>query len=260
MGKIQNSPLVEAIFELRWGERQQGQFEFPKEELDFFPGIFSQAVKNQGFIFSEKLNNENANLVLPFVVKHRFRAAENVWPCIQIGLGVFTINQIGNVSASSADKDDYDWDTFKPQIESGLESLDASYPAGLEGLRSLRAILRYQDAFILGASETLESFVNNKMKTNIKVSDSFTDHPNISIDAKKIKLEFEHEVSTPDGVITISVMSAEVNGSSGIVMDTVVSSIIDDEKKTLRGLIEWCEEAHEIQRHAFDTIIQTHKL
>jgi len=182
MGKIQNSPLVEAIFELRWGERQKDRFEFQKEETDFFPGIFSQTIKNKGFIYSEQPNSEGANLMLPYVVKHRFRMAENTWPCIQIGLGIFTVNQVGNVSVASADKDDYDWETFKPQIKSGLKSLDESYPMGLGGVLNPRAILRYQDAFILSKGETLESFVNNKMKTSIKVSDSFTSHSDIGID------------------------------------------------------------------------------
>jgi uncharacterized protein (TIGR04255 family) len=260
MGKIQNSPLIEAIFELRWGEIQKGRFQYKKDETDFFPGIFSQSVKEIGFEFSEQVNYEQGKLSLPYEVKHRFRKSENTWPCFQIGLGVFTANQLGNLSLDAPEEDEYDWDDFKPVIESGLNALDQSYPSGIKSLIHPQAVLRYQDAFILDSNESLESFVSNKIKAEIHISNVFTDQPNISDNSKNIRLEFVYETSRPEGIITITVSSAQINGKRGVVIETTVASDIADESRSLGDLIDWCEEAHDLQRHTFETLIQTSDL
>lgn len=255
MGKIENSPLIEAIFELRWGIGEQGQFEYSKDEMDFFPGIFFQSLKELGFTHSELLSKEQGRPDLPLEPKHRFRKAINEWPCFQIGLGLFTANQIGNLSVgpNKKDRDAYDWDTFKPSIVKGLKAFDGAHPLSIKGLISPRVSLRYQDGFILDG--TIESFVSNKIKANIEISNVFTDQPNISKSARDINLNFVYETDRPKGTITISVISAQISGKRGIVIDTVVSSKLESNALSVEKLATWCEEAHDLQRHSFETLI-----
>ncbi len=263
MGKLKNSPLVEAIFELRWGETQAGHFEYPNEELNFLPGIFSQSVKEQGFGFAEQLNesSDRPNISnFPYQVRHRFRKEAGKWPCFQIGLGIFTANQIGNLSLNASENDDYDWDDFKPAIITGLVSLDKSYPSGLNNLNSPQAILRYQDGFYLRDDETIESFVATKIKANIEIANVFTEQEHISNDAQDIHLVFAYQTTRPVGQITISVNSAQMNGRRSVMIETTVSSRIDEKNKSVDYLTNWCEKAHDLQRHAFDTLIKTSEL
>ncbi|MCU7812243.1 MAG: TIGR04255 family protein [Candidatus Thiodiazotropha sp. (ex Notomyrtea botanica)] len=259
MGKIKNSPLVEAIFELRWGEIQPGKLSFPKEESDFFPGIFSQSVRDMGFSYYEQVNSGEIRPALPFDVKHRFRQSQHSWPCFQIGLGIFTANQIGNLSVESGD-DEYDWVTFKPFIMSGLTALDKSYPSGLENLARPKANLRYQDGFILEEGETLESFVSNKIKADLKIAHVFTDEPSISDSCKDIKLDITYETKRPQGSISISLISALIHGQRGIVIDTSVISDFSSGDLSVELFDQWCEESHDLQRHTFNTLIRTSDL
>ena len=263
MGKLKKSPLIEAIFELRWGETQPGQFEYPNEELNFLPGIFSQSVKESGFGFAEQVNvtADRPNIPnLPFEVRHRFRKDNGKWPCFQIGVGIFTANQIGSLSLNAADNDEYDWDYFKPAIVIGLESLDKSYPAGLNNLRSPQATLRYQDGFYLSDEETIESFVANKIKANIEITNVFTDQEHISSSGQNLRLDIAYDTTRPEGEITISVVSVQMNGRRSIMIETTVSSKIKEGNKSVDYLTNWCEQAHDLQRHAFETLIKTSDL
>ena len=259
MGQIENSPLIEAIFEIKWGEMEQNHFVFSKDESDFFPGIFLESLKKIGFSHFELLNSENERPSLPYEPKHRFRKEENKWPCFQIGLGLFTANQVGNLSIGQNDKDEYDWDTFKPTIVRGLESLNNSYPSNILGLNKPRVSLRFQDGFLLN-HDTFESFVSNKIKANIEIYSLFTDQPNITKSAKNIKLDFVYETTIPKGTITISVMSAHINGERGVVIDTTVSSKFETGTLSVDILSNWCEEAHDLQRHSFATLISKNDL
>lgn len=256
MGKINNPPLVEAIFELRWGEQQKGRFQYQKDETDFFPGIFSQSVRDLDFKFSELVNFDQGRPNLPFEIKHRFRKAVNTWPCYQIGLGIFTANQIGNMSLEADEKDEYNWDEFKLVIDSGLKAFDKSYPSGINNLVHPKAILRYQDAFKLDSDKSLEWFVTDRIKADIHISHVFTDQPHISESSKEIKLNFVYETSRPNGIITIAVSSAQINGERGVTIDTAIISDLADNNRSLSYLENWCNEAHDLQKHAFNTLIR----
>ena len=225
MGKIPNSPLIEAIFELKWGEKQPGHFEYSKEEKDFFPGVFYDAIKKEEFSYSEHVGRPEEQLNLPFQVAHRFRKSEGQWPCYQIGLGIFTANQIGNMSV------------------------------GPDGIG-----LKYQDGFILEDGETIESFISKKLKTNIDISSEFLSNDKISKSAENIRLRISHRTLVPSGSIAISVLSAQFGGKPGLVIETEVFSQLGSSERKLDFLAKWCEEAHDLQRHAFNTVIKTENL
>ncbi len=259
MGKIDNSPLIEAIFELKWGMTKD-QFEFKKDEADLFPGMFYQAVKEIGFDKNEQVNIEPGRPRFPLEVNHRFRKSQNGWPLFQIGLGIFTANQIGDISIEATKDEQYDWDTFKPTIISGLSALNNTYPNGINSLINPKVSLRYQDGFILSEGETIESFVNNKIQANINISSVFTDQKDIKKDSKEVNINLVYETTRPNGFITISVITALIKGEKGIIIDTAVSSNFESEHLSVNALEEWCEQAHDLQRHAFETLIEVKNL
>ncbi|MFE8073279.1 TIGR04255 family protein [Marinobacteraceae bacterium S3BR75-40.1] len=260
MGQIPNSPLIEAIFEIRWGEEEQGHFKYSKEEVDFFPGIFFNTVKDKGFGHSENVGEDPDRPKLPFEVRHRFRKNSGSWPCFQIGLGLFTANQIGNRSVDSGNKDEYDWKNFKPVIIDGIQALNSSLSDGIKNLTNPRVYLRFQDGFILENNETIESFVSKKLKTEIKIPDDFLTNEFIENNSENININFSHNCTKPEGKISITVSTAFISGKKGLVFETVVASSIKENERTVEHLNEWCEHAHDLQMHAFRTIIETDKL
>jgi uncharacterized protein (TIGR04255 family) len=257
MSKMQNSPLVEAMFELKWGMDSPSQFRYSSEERDLFPGVFSKAIGDVGFAHSESIVRQPANekLTLPFEVKHRFRRNPEQWPCYQIGLGIFTVNQIGNVGRPEDQADEYDWDTFKPAIAKGLEVFDSSFKKGLGGLIKPQTMLRYQDAFKLKDTESFETFVQTKLSINIEISESFTSCPSINKAASDASIHLKYETTTPQGAILVSVSNVQISGERGVMIETVVVSDLQS-PQSVTSLVDWCEQAHDLQRHAFDTLIR----
>ena len=254
MGRIDNSPLIEAIFELQWGERMPGHFEYEREETELLPGIFTQLAKEEGYSFAERLSDLAAPSI-PYICKHRFRKATNKWPCFQLGMGIFTANQIGAVSVDAGTNDEYDWDIFKLDIKKGLSIFDNSHPSGISELISPLGQMRYQDGFILEHDETFEEFVSNKIKADIHLSKIFLNNQDISNNSSDLRMEFIYETTRPKGHISISVFSAQINGKRGVVIETKVASRLNGRHQSVESLMEWAEEAHDLQRHSFKTLI-----
>ena len=103
MPQLSQAPLIEAIFEIRWGSPQPAKggmvnWNFDDEDTSFFVGQFHGVAKARGYSTVERPNP--TGLSIPHVVTHRFRPKPNVWPCYQIGLGIATVNQIN---------DGYEW-------------------------------------------------------------------------------------------------------------------------------------------------------
>ena len=107
MSKLKNAPLVEVIFEIKWGKTTQKEhellIEFTQEEQSLMPGKFQLHAENVGFSFLEVLKNQPP---LPHLVKYRYREKPGSYPLYQLGNGVFAINQ--------TDFEDYkyDWEWF----------------------------------------------------------------------------------------------------------------------------------------------------
>ncbi len=119
MATLSEAPLIESIIEIRWGEHKiepnkPVEFKFSAEDTDFFPGQFHSIANSYGFVFVERINKDVPPFI-PHVVRYRFRRTEGTWPCYQIGLGIFTVNQVN---------EGYNWGTFKKDILTGLEMLE----------------------------------------------------------------------------------------------------------------------------------------
>lgn len=255
MGQTPNSPLIEAIFELRWGQDNRGHFSFDRNETDFFPGQFKEAISAAGYPNTEIIQTEEGRPTFPFEVKYRFRKEPNTWPCTQLGLGLLTTNQLGNFSSDLTGKDGYDWDTFKPEIETALSVLDRTFPGGIKALRGPKASLRYQDGFVLGSGESFEDVIRDKIKVKAALHGGFTNHENIRNETSSIQLSFQYESTKPKGSIFINVSSALIRGKKGIVIETHVMTDFSSQSLSKDDLLDWAEEAHDLQRHSFKTLI-----
>ena len=251
MPSLPNAPLVEAIFELRWGEAatnpdQPTTWIFSEEDSEFFPGEFYRVAREAGFASIERPNPPGVSF--PHMVSHRFRQAPGKWPCYQIGLGLFTANQI---------KDGYRWNDFKSVIRQGLTLLDRGHPRGLNGLPPFWVELRYRDAFRLGPRETPADFIANKLTVRVEPPSEFLAGRNLEQETlAPIRIGLEIHASAPPATVIIDLMQAQIQNEPGFVMDTIVRSIPPDcPPFALEDLDAWLEDAHRIQKHAFETLI-----
>ncbi len=250
MSTLKHPPLIEAIFELRWGEVAPGELTYTQEEQSLFAGKVSASAALQGFTRCETMKQGGSPISLPMSVSHRFRKAENKWPCYQVGLGIFTANQVA---------DGYSWLSFKEAIATGIEIYNEAEPEQLRSVKNtLQITLRYQDAFFPGPKETVKEYLNEHFNIEAGLPESFMQSANIDEGKSSVNIQFNTNTNTPKGNISINIANAFINGRSGLLMEIVVSSRAKD---AIEGelnddaLLNWTQKAHMLQQHSFETLV-----
>jgi len=248
------APLIEAIFEIRWGRKDQNSFEYSNNEQSLFPGQISAHASNEGFTEVESFNFGPApsGALIPQRITHRFRVGPNAWPCIQLGLGIFTVNQV---------EQGYSWSGFKNSISKGLRVFKNSKPESfLKPSKSVTLVLRYNDAFFPSEeSLTNKEYVEKHFNIDASLSENFISDRRIIDDATDISFRVSMRTSDPEGSISVSIFSAVIGGNPGLIMETIVESdtrSFSIDNFSLDKVVDWCEEAHYFQKHAFETLIK----
>jgi len=244
MTRLSHAPLIEAMVELRWGQIEQKDktlaFNFPQEDITFFPGQFHAVAAKNGFAVSEQVNPTP----LPHLISYRFRKHANTWPCYQIGMGIFVTNQINN---------GYDWSTFKPDVLLGIQMLNDGHPLTLAKLPMTEITLRYQDAFKLDPDESPSDFLKNKLQIGFTPIEDFLKVPFICNNVQGQIIGFQVETTEPAGTLRFDINQATIEGHAGFVMNTAIRSKVTS--ASIDSFASWLESAHATQKHAFETLI-----
>lgn len=247
MTTLSQAPLIEVIFEIRWGEEEgspQGglALKFPDEDQDLFKGRFQAAIEGLGFTSVERPYPAG----IPHVPSLRFRRAPNTWPCYQVGLGIFTTNQIN---------DGYDWSTFKENVLQGIHLFDKTRDVGLADIPNVMIELRYQDGFMFGEYESATAFLSDKLEITFDAPSEFIKSELLEENIEGQKLQFMLKSKIPNGVTSVTLEQGLINGQPGFVMNTAVRSSNEQFTPSSELMPQWLEEAHEVHRHAFRTLI-----
>lgn len=244
-------PLVEAIFELRWGEVSPGKFKYSNHSTagDVFLQKFTMQALKKGYEHVEKVDNSDIP-PLPHRAHYRFRREEGVWPCLQVGLGVFTVNQIA---------EGYEKCNFLGCIEEGINVWRSALGDGIdEVLDTLTIILRRQDFF---PEDEGQSDIE-KLKEYFGISLSFPEKfLNNSNRINNIDLSFSLKCEHPAAsMANVSFKKALSGGKRGLVADTVVftkySAIVQDSQKIKESIQSWIEGAHDFQIDMFNQLMK----
>lgn len=139
MDKLPNAPLQEAVFELRWDLDVDPE---TQQELDLgyelAQGKLHQLAGKEFPVRTRRVPAGLPTSALNYKVVHQFWKDDGVFPVVQLGPGLFTVN----------DTDlNYDWEkTFYPLIERALGWL---YEAYEENIQPNFINLRYIDSVSL---------------------------------------------------------------------------------------------------------------
>lgn len=250
MSQLSKAPLVEAIFELRWGSTEktpEGQkVNFSPEETEYFVGQFHGIAKVEGYSVVERINT-SFPVQLPHIVSHRFRRSPNTWPCFQIGLGLFAVNQIN---------DGYSWNSFKTTIQKGLDLLNRGHPSGLGALPLIGVDLTYQDGMLFEAGESAAEFLKNKLNFGYEPPKDLLSKVSEGGVAQGNVISFQIPINKPTGLLIVELQEAKINGSPGFAMSTRIRSLEEDAPKaSVTDITAWLEEAHNVQKIAFEKLI-----
>lgn len=252
MSQLNNAPLVEVIFEIKWGRAEQHDngltLQFSQEEISLMPGKFQVAASDAGFDVHELVKNQPP---IPHVVKYRFRKNPQGYPLYQLGDGIFTLNQL------DVDGFDYDWEVFKRDLVIGISLLEKSYPFAIKELPIIDIQLRYRDIIALEPNLCSLDIISNKLNIGLlKVPDSLKDNKYISTEHPSSSLTFQFDCSKPKGKIICQINDGSRNGKKVLVIDFIVlSDFTHITETTTETLIQWSGFAHDRHREIFKAII-----
>lgn len=116
---LQRPTLVEAILEIHW-QLAENDHGLPYDDgYDMALGMFKSSLSGS-FPFHERLVEQGQPIQILESPKHRYRKNNNLWPVIQHGPGIMTVNDLGK---------DYSWESrFRSAIITALDALHKSYP------------------------------------------------------------------------------------------------------------------------------------
>lgn len=230
--KLANKPLVEAIFELRWGlDGVPGMAVDPYYQM--LIGQLYSAIKGEYPYWERLPTAEVPEGFAPYAPHHRFRVASDQWPLVQIGPGILTIN----------DTEGYDWDTFSPRCAAVVNTLFSIYPNANDQLRIFEVTLRYIDADNLLGKTALDFLKELKISVNLP-PDLFIGG---RIDGVNLGagLSLAFPMLQPKGVFQITYNQGRKNELDALIWETQVLSRGADAPRQPEEIKVWLKEAHD---------------
>lgn len=216
-----NPPLVELVAELRWVPGMAGPVNpqagtaivqlpigFGEESLENFRRLIAQ----KGFPVSERLVPIGLPLV-PFSVAQRFRRPSNDDEnyLYQIGLGVFSANALPPYRS---------WDSFRPIVQKGVESLLASRHSSDRA--NVTVLLRYLDVFTeeFTAGRRSADFINEILGIKLSLPASLTENaaPNPEL---RVGLQLSQKLKN-NLSMNVGLQEGAAGTKTGILMSTEV--------------------------------------
>ena len=244
---LENKPLIEAIFELRWDLQQSA----PSVKIDphykIIIGRIYDRVSSE-HPFHEQLPTATIpDELAGYVVQHRFRKGKGQWPLIQIGPGVITLN----------DTDAYTWNDFEKRISYLLDNLFEAYPDAKNNLKINSLLLRYIDAvdFDYGKDDVFV-FLKDKLKMNVGIHEKLFEDTGASKSPLSLDLKISFPSTRPKGMVYLRMARGKRKGADALIWETMVQSAEDDAPKTKKEVATWVKMAHSLTDDWFFKMIE----
>ena len=251
---LKNKPLVEAILEIRWHLVQPTKAEGPAHMM--LPAVDPHYRLLLGRLF-DRLQKEypvheqlpTATLpdeMLGHIVQHRFRSAKDDWPVVQVGPGVFTVN----------DTHRYTWADFQQRTKEAVVRLFDAHPAVTE-FRIQSLILRYIDAVEYNyRDENAFAFLRDELKVRICVPESLFENTGVDNRPNSFSWQATFHCAKPAGRVNVSFATGQKEEKPAILWETTVQSVGDDLPAMPGGFPDWIDAAHEITDDWFFKLIE----
>jgi uncharacterized protein (TIGR04255 family) len=243
-----NPPLIELVAELRWVPGVAGPIkpdsgavsvQFPMAFVEESFDNFRRSIATKGFTNSERLIPLGFP-TLPFVVAQRFRKPSNNENYVfQVGLGVFSANALPPYR---------DWDSFRPIVREGVETLLSSRHSSDKA--NISVLLRYLDVFTEELTEGRKSadFMNDIL--GIKLTLPATLAEQVS-NLRDLRAGLQLSFNIKDALsMNIGIQEGTVGTKTGVVMSTEVATL-QPVKPQIDEIMQNFERAHNYIRDTF---------
>jgi uncharacterized protein (TIGR04255 family) len=259
--KLKSNPLAEAWLEIRWKlqpvlEMSQAGGAPPFKRDPGFPfalGVFYESIKERFGHRQGLLPSQIPSEMVPYVVHHQFRAAENGWPLLQLGPGVATANF----------SDPYTWDDFRDVVlYLRTKVLNAYAETEIE---TQSVALRYRNAvsFEYGSSNLL-GFLEQNLNTSIALPPHIPGNVSSAPQPSSASIVLTFNLLEPKGVGTLRFATGirgkgnpGADGEEVLVWQLEVASTDNDapELTDEDSFADWLESAHAVIHEWFFSLI-----
>ena len=239
--QLPHKPLVEAILEIRW---QLADSDWDPR-YPIFVGSLFEKIKTT-YPYHEALPTSNMPRAIPYVAQHRFRASQNEWPLVQVGLGLITLNDTAN----------YSWQDFGARANALAQNLFETYPEPSQLILDTVA-LHYVNALEVGSNESdLFAFMDAHLKTSVALPDSLFDKASVASQLHDMHLQFSFPLRDPKGEAILAFRSGTKNKQPILIWEMKVQSTGTSIAAMPDRFPEWIEGSHTLLEDWFFKFIE----
>ena len=244
---LENKPLVEAIFELRWELQEPAPGMKIDPHYKIMIGRIYDRVGSE-YSFHEQLPTATMpDEIAGYVVQHRFRKDRDKWPLIQIGPGIITLN----------DTDGYVWEDFQERLYLMIDALFDAYPRAENNLKINWSLLRYIDAVDFNYEEIdIFSFLSENLKVRINIYEKLFEETGVEKFPSGFDLRFSFPANKPQGAVHLRFVRGKRKNVDALIWETQVQSIGEHAPKTKEQIKGWVIDAHTLTDDWFFKMIE----
>jgi uncharacterized protein (TIGR04255 family) len=233
---LKNPPLIEAIFEIKWQLEETGGGLKQDPHYSLLIGRIYDRL-DEDYPFHQRLPSASMpSEMVAGIVQHRFRRGEEQWPLIQIGPGVFTVN----------DTKGYTWVDFEKRIIQGVSTLCEVYPDA-QNLTIDSLMLRYINGLEFDFDkEDILQFLAEQMKVDVSFHPSLFDHTDVERRPLGLDCNFTFTCEKPRAVINLRFAKGQRRNANALIWQTNLVTRSDDVPNLPTELEDWLENAHDV--------------
>lgn len=238
-----NTPLVEAIFEIRWElERQENKPPMDTNYKIFLGRFFDRISKD----YPHHVTLPSSNMpdeISAYIIQHQFRIDKDKWPLIQVGQGITTLNYT----------ESYEWDDFKERAKGLIRTLFELYPDSKK-LKINSLILRYINGIKFNYERDDVITFLKKIHCDAKMSEQFFTVTGAQKESKGFNFIFVHPSIHPVGQIITHYGRGMLKNNDAIIWEMGVQSEGMNTPNIQNDVMKWLNEAHDIPHNWYKSI------
>ncbi len=244
---LKNKPLIEAIFELHW----KLPIEHPELPADpnytLLVGSMHGHFKAEYPFFEQLPTTQIPDALAAYLVQYRFRAGEQMWPIVQLGPGIITLNQTA----------DYRWDEdFAPRIGRTVREFFTAYP-GEQPPVVQSLILRYINAVPFDyENQNVFEFLRDMMQVRIELVPSLFEETGVPNHPHVLDIRVAFPSANPAGTISLRFARGKHQNHDTLVWESWFESSDGAVAQTEETILTWATAAHTVIRDWFFKLIE----
>jgi uncharacterized protein (TIGR04255 family) len=241
-------PLIETIFELRWELLQDSRTQrYRDPAYPMMYGRIYERFKDALPLFEDLPSSQTHPEVSPYVVRHWMRKGKDLYPLIQVGPGIITVNMT---------KDGYSWNSLVSLIQEVVEAVLDLYPQGTLPLKFVKSELRYLNAIPFYSQEGIISFLKEQLHMDVGAPKALLARDWIYPDPVALSLKLGYGLRQPLGHLVLALDLGEFQQTPAYLLQTIVQSFKNEVGQDEKKLSQWLREAHLVCKESFQAFCE----